>query len=371
MSKYRKNSPLGRFWQHLCKFSVQFITTLQCSAVLLLWGCAASVYVSPAEYSILSILTLGFPFLLAGALAVGFVALVFTPRRVWITLVGLIGCFGSLRNYAPLNLPSTPPDGSYHVMSWNIGGAQWNDSATTALKDFLLRSDLDLLILQEASSSHTDTLAEALRSHMSYSLYQAAEKDECGLAVLSRWPIVDHQVLCHNGGNSTQVFSLLMGEADTLLVVNCHLQSLHLTPSTRTEYKAIVKREQTNRDSMEQTSKTLIQQIRENSIQRALQTDTIVRFLQEHQGTKLIVAGDFNDTPISYPRQQIVEAVSLADAFREKGQGIGRSFNRDAIYVRIDHLFFSPEHWDCYLTRVAPTTLSDHNPIDTYLSKKP
>ncbi|MCI5757712.1 MAG: AP endonuclease, partial [Bacteroidales bacterium] len=53
----------------------------------------------------------------------------------------------------------------------------------------------------------------------------------------------------------------------------------------------------------------------------------------------------------------------LRDAYAATGRGIGRSFNRDAIYVRIDHMFCSSSlrPYDAHIDRQA--TASDHYPL--------
>lgn len=359
-SRKRKTSSfLQSFWNNV-------LTTLQILAVGMLLCCAASVYVSPNDYSFLSILTLGFPFLLALAIAIGLLALLFTPRRAWITLLGLLLCGGSIRNYCPLNLPAATPDSAWHVMTWNMGGTPWNDDSTrAAIHTFLTNEQLDLLIVQETSSPHADTLAAYLRSRMPYSAFNG-DSQWYGHAIISRWPVLGSEKLTVSGGNRAVLYQLQMPQGDTLFVVSCHLQSMHLDSNVRSDYSAIIHRQETNPDSMQHTSETLLQHIRENGALRALQADTVAQFLRAHAGRSVIVAGDLNDSPVSYTRQTIAEAAPLTDCFRASGNGIGRSFNRDAIYVRIDHLFCS-NNFKPYACRFENTPISDHYPLHSHL----
>lgn len=350
----------------LHSFGKNVMTTLQIVAVGMLLCCAASVYVSPHAYSIVSILTLGFPFLLTLAIIIGLLALLFTPRRSWITLLGLLLCSGTIRNYCPLNLPAAAPDSAWHVMTWNMGGTDWNDSLTRAsLANYLINEQLDLLVVQEISSPHADLLAANLSSRMPYSSFNG-ECEWYGHAIISRWPVLSSEKLTALGGNRTVLHQLQMPQGDTLFVVSCHLQSMHLDHAVRSDYSAIVHRQETNRDSMQQTSETLLQHIRENGALRALQADTVAQFLRAHTGRSVIVAGDLNDSPVSYTRQTIAEAAPLTDCFRASGNGIGRSFNRDAIYVRIDHLFCT-DNFKPYACRLGQTRISDHYPMHCYL----
>lgn len=56
-------------------------------------------------------------------------------------------------------------------------------------------------------------------------------------------------------------------------------------------------------------------------------------------------------------------AEGLTDAYVATGQGVGRSFNRDAIFVRIDNMFCSPDlrpYGACVDKNIV---VSDHYPL--------
>ena len=84
-------------------------------------------------------------------------------------------------------------------------------------------------------------------------------------------------------------------------------------------------------------------------------------------GKTFIVCGDFNDTPISYAHHLFCRR--MTDAYRATANGIGRTFNRNAMYVRIDHIFCS-EEWKPYACTVdRAAEASDHYPISCYLKR--
>ena len=59
--------------------------------------------------------------------------------------------------------------------------------------------------------------------------------------------------------------------------------------------------------------------------------------------------------------------IPLTDAYRATGNGIGRSFHKDAIYVRIDNIFCS-DHWKPFAAMVENSVdYSDHYPVSAYL----
>ena len=365
---HAKKHSIRHSWRTLRRLMAHTLTAAQLVCVAAFGACAASVYISPVKCSWLSVLGLGFPLLLGLVCGVLLLALIFTPRRAWISLVGILACIGSIRNYMPFNIPSEPPVDAWHVMSWNVGGAAWNDSTHDAMRTFLTESQLDLLGLQELGNARADKFREALSYRMPYFCNQASNDDYTGLCLFSRWPIVGNEIICRSSGNMAQAYSVVISPKDTLIVLNCHLQSMHIDNNTRSDYEAIMHRENTNADTLETTSRSIVRYIRENSKIRALQADTIYQYLEKNSNKRLIVMGDFNDTPISYTRQHIMQAAPLLDCFREAGNGISRTFNRNAIYVRIDHILASGIYFKPYATHVTTTKLSDHNPVETYLS---
>ena len=169
-----------------------------------------------------------------------------------------------------------------------------------------------------------------------------------------------------NVTNGSAVFLLLMAPGDTLRVVNCHLESMHLTPDDRAKYHRMVRAPETS--DVDGSSRLLVSKISRAAVERARQADLVARYVERHREAGLLVCGDFNDTPISYTRRRI--ARGLTDAFRASGRGIGRSFNRDAIYVRIDHILCSKDWkpYGCHVDRSAAA--SDHYPVVAYLKRR-
>ena len=113
----------------------------------------------------------------------------------------------------------------------------------------------------------------------------------------------------------------------------------------------------------------LVAKVTAGAYARALQADSVARYVAVHRNNySVVVCGDFNDTPISYSRHRMAEG--LTDAYEATGQGVGRSFNRDAIYVRIDNMMCSPDLRP-YGARVDNSiTASDHYPLYAHFQRK-
>lgn len=336
-----------------------------------MWGCAATVYVSAATYGkYIAVVGLGFPFCVAAVLAVGLVCLLLKPRLVWIPVVGLVGCFGSVRDYFPVNLSSPPPKGTLKVMSYNtlaLGNMRMSDdSVNYEVVRYIIDQRPDIACLQEVSFRNDDDRGRMTRSMRRYGYhFETIWVGENQLGVMARMPIADKRVVCHSKGNGFAAFSLVPRRGDTITVVCAHLESMHLSGEERSEYHELVK-SPTKADKVH-GKLTLVRKIATGGYERAMQADTLAQFIDRHKGRKLIVMGDFNDTPISYAHHQVCSR--LTDCFRATGNGIGRSFNRDAIYVRIDNIFCS-SHFKPYAMRIdTSVSWSDHYPMVGYLKE--
>lgn len=361
------------YWieNRLNRTMTKLLTFLAWLAVLIMWGCAATVYVSAATYGkYIAVVGLGFPFCVAAVLAVGMVCLLLKPRLVWIPVVGLVGCCGSVRDYFPVNLSSPPPKGTLKVMSYNtlaLGNMRMSDdSVNYEVVRYIIDQRPDIVCLQEVSFRNDEDRGRMTRSMRRYGYhFETIWVGENQLGVMARMPIADKRVVCHSKGNGFAAFSLVPRRGDTITVVCAHLESMHLSGEERSEYHELVK-SPTKADKVH-GKLTLVRKIATGGYERAMQADTLAQFIDRHKGRKLIVMGDFNDTPISYAHHQVCSR--LTDCFRATGNGIGRSFNRDAIYVRIDNIFCS-SHFKPYAMRIdTSVSWSDHYTMVGYLKE--
>jgi endonuclease/exonuclease/phosphatase family metal-dependent hydrolase len=108
-------------------------------------------------------------------------------------------------------------------------------------------------------------------------------------------------------------------------------------------------------------SKNLITKFKTAFLKRISQADR-VRVEINKSPYQVIVCGDFNDVPNSYPYEKIGNG--LQDAFVLKGLGIGRTFSGISPTLRIDNIFVDKRFSVRQFTRI-PKKLSDHFPIIT------
>jgi len=80
----------------------------------------------------------------------------------------------------------------------------------------------------------------------------------------------------------------------------------------------------------------------------------------KHTRIPTIIAGDFNDVPLSDTYRRINNRYK--DAFIEGGRGIGATYNGKLPMLRIDYVFHSDE-FGCRKFKVLNQSTTDHFPI--------
>jgi endonuclease/exonuclease/phosphatase family metal-dependent hydrolase len=234
--------------------------------------------------------------------------------------------------------------------------------------DFLQREAPDIICIQEFYSSdgndmlfkNDDTLRHYLKaafSQIEYT-YSVKKTDHWGIATFSKFPIV-HMETTHfakRGGNIFIASDIRIGN-DTVRVFNVHLESVRFGWS---DYKFI---QNLNNEDVEQDelkgSLSILRHLRQGFVKRAKQVDILNDSIQASPHP-VILCGDFNDTPSSYTYS--VLSGKMKDAFRESGQGAGKTYAGPFPSFRIDYIFHDPKiKSKGYQT--MKEKLSDHYPI--------
>lgn len=348
----------------------KFLSFWSWLAVLFMWACAASIHLSPNVWGkYLSLLGLSFPAGLAAVAATALACLLFKPKLLFIHLLGVACCFSAVRDYCPVNLSSPPPKGALKLLSYNtegIGSHKLDGLDFEAVR-YVCSQEADFIAMQEMNyrKAKDDSLnvERTMKRYGYHYLHHIVYNNS--LALASKWPITGVESICGSKHNGVAAFFVTPKPGDTVIVINAHLESMHLSNKQRQSFHSMVKNPE-EADTIK-GKLALIKQIAQSSTQRALQADTLADYITRHKGHKILLMGDFNNTPISYAHHRICSL--LTDCYKAAGNGIGRSFNKDAIYVRIDNIFCS-SHYKPYTTRVDNSVpFSDHYPIITYLKE--
>ena len=354
------------------KIVYRFCFGANAATILFLWLSAASTYVSPSTISYAEIAGLLFPFMLIINAAFLAFWVFFKWRTVWLPIMGYIFCAGTIRTYFPINIPSAPPEGSIKVLSYNVMCFA-NLSDSTPLYSYAARyikeSKADIVCIQEAvvagEQYYKDFVEPELKDYP-YKIKIPTANNQNALGCYSRYPIIKNERIDYESISNGSIAFWINIKGDTVIVVNNHLESNKLSVEDRNKYKQLVKSPEDA--PLKSNIKLLSAKVKNAGRTRAYQADSVASYIRKHNKYTMIVCGDFNDSPVSYARKTI--ASELTDAYRESGNGIGRSFNKDVIYVRIDHMFCSKNLEPYGATVDFYPQGSDHHPIFCFFKKK-
>ena len=186
-----------------------------------------------------------------------------------------------------------------------------------------------------------------------------------GKIIFSKYPIINKQTIRNfpYDYNSNFQYADIVKGIDTIRVFNCHLQSLRFS-STNLNY---IQNPSIKTDTDIERSKNLITKFK-NAFQKRMSQADMVKIEIDKSPYPVIVCGDFNDVPNSYPYEKIGNG--LQDAFVMKGSGIGRTFSGISPTLRIDNIFVDKRYSVHQFTRIE-IKLSDHFPIIADISLRP
>ena len=325
----------------------------------------------PTSHPNLSCAGLAFPILLLINLGFVFFWTIFRFRYLLIPVAGFAASFGALRVYLPLSPQQDLPQGCIKVLSYNVQAFNGTDHAEEARKeiiDYIRECRADIVCLQEDSYPKQDgqALMDGLYDY-SDTLRMYSETLSNSIGIYSRYPILKRERIVYPSRANGSMAYYLQIDGDTIIVINNHFESNHLTLTDRENYHEIIKGD-VDKDTAKRQSRLLLDKISSASAIRAPQADSVARFINHHRHYPIIVCGDFNDNPISYTRRTV--SCDLTDCYAATGRGPGFSFNQQAFYVRIDNILCS-NHFTPYNCKVDnKIKASDHYPIFCWLKKR-
>ena len=340
-------------------------------AALLLFLSAYSPSIDPHAHPVISSMGLFFPvFLLVNVFFLIFWAIVYR-RFILFPLLVFILCWGSIRTYFPINgWGEDAPEEAIKIVSYNTRAFAEKKSHTKEKPNevlaYLQHSNADIICLQEfifGGKLKKKDIDYALRDYR-YKHYLPLAKGLNGLGCYSRYPILSATPILYKGTRNGSVAYRIKVGNDTLLVINNHLESNKILKSDVETYQDMIDAPDGNK--LLAGTRQLLGKMAEATVIRSRQADAILKQVKAASERYVVVCGDFNDTPVSYVHRVFHD--ELNDAFVETGNGLGISYNRDRMYVRIDHILTSKslKTYECTVDNTIDA--SDHYPVWCYIS---
>ena len=325
---------------------------------------------NPTDHPILSTVGMTFPFFLLANMAFLVFWLVFKCSRAWLPVVGFFLAYVPINIYIPLHTSQEVPDGTIKLISYNVcsyGGNYKYENGFEKVLGYLNDQQPDIVCIQEDADTWRRYVFKEYSKTFAYNDTLVLANNELTLNALgihTRFPIVKRERIAYSSLSNGSAAWWLKVDNDTLIVINNHFESCHLSTQDRNQYRHIIKGE-IPRDSLRTESQMLLVKLAEANAKRAGQIRTVRKYVESHPGYPIVLCGDFNDNPISYSRHTM--STVLTDCFVATGRGVGLSYNQKAFSFRIDHVFCSEDiqPFNCQVD--SEMDASDHYPILCWL----
>lgn len=247
-----------------------------------------------------------------------------------------------------------------------------SDTASDSYKiiQWIQKNDADVKCFQEyyqKDSTEMFSTLDSISENGEYDYYFSSktigpENSEVGIAIFSRFPIINSgEVLFKQGSVNRAAFADITIFGDTIRFINAHLQSMSLSPHNPLASKSL--------SDTKENLRTVYNKFTKGLLDRSFQAEVIKELI--HQSPyKVILVGDFNQTPYSFVYNSFKDIMN--NAFEKAGNGFGFTYRGSTLFfLRIDNQFFDPELKVVDFKTYSNITYSDHYPIEaTYILKK-
>jgi len=304
-------------------------------------------FVPPKTFALLSVLSLGVPFLILINAVFFLYWLIKLKKQLILSLVVLIigyFSFGSLYKFSSED--DQEHDHQLKVMNYNVrlfNLYNWipEKGIQNKMVNLIKQKAPDVLAIQEYHPH-----PEVDLSFFKYKFEKlSGKKTKYGQVILSQFPIINSGSVEFPETSNNAIFIDIVKQTDTIRIYNVHLQSLKIDA---------------NMDKLKQEdSERLLKRTEQTFEMQQLQTELFLK----HQAAcpyKTIISGDFNNTAFSYVYKELKG--DLIDAFKKAGNGFGRTYDFKFFPIRIDFIL-SDASFEVTDFKTIDNKYSDHYPI--------
>jgi vancomycin resistance protein VanJ len=256
------------------------------------------------------------------------------------------------------------------LMTWNINNFDFfnnNDTNARLILKTIKNEVPDIICFQEYMMNAAEerrTLAKlqkmGYRYYYEYITDTIPPQNRVGQAIFSKAPFLNiHAIPFVNTANGAFYVDIRY-KKDTIRLFNVHFQSISLRPH---EIKIPVSSKDFE-SPQKDYYRMLFVKIRDAFKTRSTQ-EALVKQQAIKSPYKVVLCGDFNDTPQSFVYNQMTE--KLDDTFLRTGFGTGTTFAGMIPLQRIDYILADPSV-KTNNTRVIHVPGSDHYPVVTEFS---
>jgi endonuclease/exonuclease/phosphatase family metal-dependent hydrolase len=332
-----------------------------------------AVHISPETFALPAFFGLAYPYILLSNILFAVAWAILLKFETLISVLVILLGITHLTNYIKIGKPTGNKEGTFRVLSYNVrlfnSFENKDQGSEKKVISFLREQNPDIICLQEfyfkGSPEEKDldfraALGGKYQSHMK--MVGSGKNRYYGIVTFSKYPIVGRGQMIHPKSSSLTIFTDIVIETDTIRIFNNHLQSFRLKSMERSFVE-----EMTDPDDNEafDAVKSLSLNLRKGFIRRAKQAEYLKAQI-EKSSYPVIVAGDFNDTPVSYSYTKIRRG--LNDSFVHSGYGAGFTYRGNYPANRIDYILYDNKLENRYF-EILKARYSDHYPVEAYFVK--
>jgi len=335
-----------------------------------------AVHINPDTIALPALFGLAYPYLLLINLVFAIIWAVALKLEALISIVVMAAGFTHFSNYIKIRKPSGDKTGTFKVQSYNLrlfnyfeGGN--NGESEKNILELLKNQQSDIICLQEIyligdPQQKENTIRSALggKYYSHFKVIRTGRNRYYGIATLSKFPVIVRGDIVHDKSSSLSIYSDVLIGKDTIRIFNNHLQSFRLHRMERTFLNELVQSGEDKETINEIFS--ISASLRNGFVKRASQAKAVKAEIDKSP-YPLIVAGDFNDTPVSYSYRKIRKG--LNDSFVSSGYGAGFTYKGNYPPNRIDYILYD-NSLECRQFDIIKVKYSDHYPIIAYFRKK-
>ncbi|WP_435413533.1 endonuclease/exonuclease/phosphatase family protein [Psychroserpens mesophilus] len=303
-------------------------------------------FMAPKQFAFLSVLSLAVPALIIINILFGVYWLLNVKRQLLLSLfvlaIGYTHVFSLYKFSSSKNVDDSQNISvmNYNVRLFNVFDWIKDQNVKQDISNFIAEKQPDILCIQE----YRPDAEVKLEGYFKYEELSGKQVKN-GQAIFTKFPIVNSGSIEFPNTSNNAIFADVVKGVDTIRIYNVHLQSLGIDPTVE--------------KLKNENSENLLKRVSSTFKMQQFQTELFLKHKKDCP-YKMIICGDFNNTPYSYVYKEIKG--DLKDAFKQAGNGFGRTFDFKFFPVRIDFVLVD-EGFKVNSFKTFDIKLSDHYPV--------
>lgn len=330
-----------------------------------------AVHINPVHMAFPAFFGLAYPYLLLANIVMIIIWAMRLRYEAFISVAIIAIGFNHFVNYIQLFRTSENKDDTFKVMSYNVHMFNYLDNKRSVSQknvyELIKSQKPDILFLQEFFTEGSPNAIKGsilngtgIRYNSHIRMFGNGKNRYYGIVTLTRYPIIKKGEIVHPESSSLSIFSDIIIAKDTFRIYNSYLQSFRLKKMERSFIAEITSND--DKESFSEVTRNLYSRLKRGFTNRARQAQTLKDHIR-NSPYPVIVAGDFNDTPVSYAYRKIRKG--LNDSFVTSGYGAGFTYKGNYPPNRIDYILYDESLINNYF-EIIRVKHSDHYPITAY-----